>query len=259
MTARHNGVAKLWLLNLFGNAALIAAVYFWLLLPDAHGGQVAASALLALAIVFCGLWLRAGSFAYFRVAEFRDRAIVWRAFRHALRHIIALGVWLMPLVVCEWCLLALLRYTPQFGVWWWQKTSALRFGSPRTVFHAALWILLIVMGLLPAIWLPVGCTVSATGLKAGRIARSFRLLKQPSYWLWYCALVAVGVYVPYKLIWWIPDLDTLAAQAWSAGLRFAVAYAVVISAWIALLLVIGDRLSREDPLIIEQTPQNSRT
>ena len=43
--------------------------YFWLLLPDAHGWQVAASGLLALVVIFFGVWLRAGSFAYFRVAR----------------------------------------------------------------------------------------------------------------------------------------------------------------------------------------------
>ena len=44
MTAKHSGVAKLWLLNLVGNAALLNTVYYWLLLPDAHGWQVAGSA-----------------------------------------------------------------------------------------------------------------------------------------------------------------------------------------------------------------------
>ncbi len=72
------------------------AAFSWLLLPDAHGWQVGASALLALVIIFCGLWLRAGSFAYFRVAEFRDTASVWPAFRLRLSHIIALALWAIP-------------------------------------------------------------------------------------------------------------------------------------------------------------------
>jgi hypothetical protein len=93
MTAKHSGVRKLWLLNLVGNAALLAALYSWLLMPDAHGWQVAVSALAAVVVIFFGLWLRTGTFAYFRVAEFRDNATVWRAFRHALRHLVALAVW----------------------------------------------------------------------------------------------------------------------------------------------------------------------
>ena len=104
MTAKHSGVAKLWLLNLVGNAALLAAVYFWLLMPDAHGWQVAGSALIAVVVIFCGLWLRTGTFAYFRVAEFRDNATVWRAFRHALRHMIALAVWAASFAVLVWLL-----------------------------------------------------------------------------------------------------------------------------------------------------------
>src|ERR1700742_4264118 len=43
MNAKHQGAAKLWLLNLAANAVLLAAVYWWLTLPDAHGWQVGGS------------------------------------------------------------------------------------------------------------------------------------------------------------------------------------------------------------------------
>ena len=251
MNARHKGVAKLWLLNLFGNAALLACVYFWLTLPDAHGWQVAGSALLALVVIFCGLWLRTGSLAYFRVGDFRDNGLAWPAFRHALRHLIALLLWAIPLAILEWLLYSCLKYAPQFGVWWWQKVPLLRFGSPRAVFHAAEWLIWIVMVSLAAIWLPTASTVAAVGLNAARIGRSLRLLKLGSYWLWFCVLVFVGGFLTYKLVWWIPEVSTLSGQAWSAGARLAIAWVLVVSAWIALLLVIGDRLSKIDPITIE--------
>jgi hypothetical protein len=252
MNARHKGVAKLWLLNLFGNAALLACVYFWLVLPDAHGWQVGASALLALVVIFFGLWLRTGSFAYFRIGEFRDNGLAWPAFRHALRHLIALLFWAIPLAVLEWLLYSCLKYAPQFGVWWWQKVPLLRFGSPRAVFHAAEWLIWIVMALLVALWLPAASTVAAAGFSAG-MARSLRLLKMGSYWLWLCVLAFVGGFLTYKLVWWIPEVSTLAGQAWSAGMRLGIAWILVVSAWIALLLVIGDRLSKIDPVTIEST------
>jgi hypothetical protein len=255
MTARHKGVAKLWLLNLIGGAVLIAAVYFWLVLPDAHRSQVAGSALLAITIAFCGVWLRAGSFAYFRVAEFREQGSVWRAFRHALRHIVALAIWAVLLAVLEWLLYSCLQYAPQFGVWLWQQVPALRFGSPRTISHLTEWLIWIAMALLVALWLPVASTVAAAGLKPARMLRSWRLLKRPSYWLWCCALAFAGGYLPYKLVWWIPELNTLKQQAWSAGARFALAYVLLVSAWVALLLVIGDRLSEIDP-ITESNPSS---
>jgi|SRR5579871_682508 len=248
MNARHKGAAKLWLLNLFGNAALLTGVYCFLVLPDAHRSQVAASALLALIVAFGGLWLRAGSFAYFRVADFRDAGCVWRAFRHALRHIIALLIWMVPIAVIEWLLFRCLVYAPQFGVWFWQKVPALRFGSPRAIFHVTEWFTWIAMVLLAIVWLPVASTVAAAGLKPSRMWCSWRLLKRGSYWLWCCVLGFAGGYLPYKVVWWIPALDTLKAQAWSAGLRFLLAYVLLISAWVALLLVIGDRLSQIDPI-----------
>jgi len=253
MSAKHSGVAKLWLLNLVGNAGLLAAVYFWLLMPDAHGWQVGSSAVVAIVVIFFGLWLRTGTFAYFRVAGFRDNATVWRAFRHALRHMVALAVWAIFLVAIVLFLIFIRRYAPQFGVWFWQKApSFLRLGSPRQVFHAADWLLWFLLWVLaPAVWLPIATTVAAAGFRLRRMARSLRVLRRPAYWLWFCALMLVGAYVPYRLVWWTPDLSDLRKQAWSMGLRFFLAYVILITAFVALLLVVGSRTEKEDPEPIE--------
>ena len=246
MTGKHSGVAKLWLLNLFGNAALLAACYFWLLLPDARGWQVAGSGVWALIVIFLGLWLRAATFAYCRLAEFREHSKLWAAFKRSLHHLIALAVCLAPLAGMAWWLFNLRRYTPQFGVWFWQKFSALRFGSPRGIYHAADWSLLILMAVLITLWLPIASTVAAIGFKGPRIGHSLRALTRPGYWAWMIALILIGGLVPYKLVYWVPDLSTLKQQAWSAGARFFFAYVVLITAWISLLLVVGERAEVED-------------
>jgi hypothetical protein len=246
MNAKHSGAAKVWLLNMFGNAVLVAAVYFLLVLPDAHGWLIAMSALLALVVIFFGVWLRVGSFAYFRLEEFRDNAEVGRAFQHSLPHLVALIVWFIPFAAVEWWLFRLRQYAPQFGVWFWQKFSMLRFGNPRGIYHAADWVLWIVMVLLFALWLPVASTVAAIGLKPTRMARALRVVKGPAYWGWVILLLVIGLYLPSKLIWWIPDLSTLTRQVWSAGIRFLLAYTLLISAWVGLLLVAGTRADKED-------------
>jgi hypothetical protein len=247
MTAKHRGVAKLWWLNLFGNAALVAAFYFWLLLPDAHGWQVAGSGVLALIVIFFGVWLRGGSFAYFRLSEFREHAAVWPAFRQALHHLIALVIWVVPLAAAELWLFSMRRYAPQFGVWWWQKVPALRLGSPRAVYHVANAVLLMVMAILVAVWIPAATTVAALGFK-GNIARAWHVLARVKYWLWFILLAIVGVYLSYRLVWWIPDAGSLSKQAWSAGVRFFFAYIVVICAWVSLLLVTGEYVEKENAL-----------
>jgi hypothetical protein len=244
MTAKHSGVAKLWLLDLVGNAALLNTVYYWLLLPDAHGWQVAGSAVVAVVVVFFGVWLRTGTFAYFRVAEFRDNATVWRAFRHALRHMIALAVWAAILAALVWLLWNLRTYTPQAGVWLRQKLNA--GPTPRNMTRDLNWLIVLVVGVILAMWLPIATTVAAAGFRLKRMARSLRVLRRPAYWLWFCVLMLIGVHLPYKLVRWIPDLSDLRRQAWSMGLRFFLAYVILITAWVALLLVVGTRVEKED-------------
>ena len=249
MTAKHSGVAKVWLLNLVGNALLLAAVYLWLTLPDAHGWQVAASGLLAVIVIFFGVWLRTGTFAYFRVAEFREHAAVWRAFRHAMRHMAALFVWAVLVTAVALLLLWCRKFAPQFGVWFWQKSPSFpRFGTPRQVSHAADWLLWLLLWIIvPIVWLPIATTVAAFGIKLRRMMLSLRVLRRLSYWLWFCGLMLSGAYIPYRLVWWIPGLSDLRKQAWSMGLRFFVAYIILISAFVALLLVTGEYVEKEDP------------
>jgi uncharacterized membrane protein len=166
---------------------------------------------------------------------------------------VALAVWAIFLVAIVLFLIFIRRYAPQFGVWFWQKApSFLRLGSPRQVFHAADWLLWFLLWVLaPAVWLPIATTVAAAGFRLRGMARSLRVLRRPAYWLWFCALMLVGAYVPYRLVWWTPDLSDLRKQAWSMGLRFFLAYVILITAFVALLLVVGSRTEKEDPEPIE--------
>jgi hypothetical protein len=239
------GTAKLWLLNLLGNAAALVAVYYWLVIPDAQGWQVAASAVIALAVVFLVAWLRAGTFAYFRLMGFRQQSELWPAFRRALKNLLPLIIWVALFAVLIWLIWSLRVYTPQFGVWLRQKLNA--GPSPRLITRTANWlIILIECVLLPAVVLPVASTIPALGLRFSNIKRSLRVLKRGGFWLWLCLLLLVGGYLPYRLVWWIPTLDTLRAQAWSMGLRFFAAYLLAVTAWIALVWMVGVLGERED-------------
>jgi len=239
-------MAKLWLLNFVGNAAALAAWYLWLLVPDAHGWQVAASVLGALCIVVLVVWLRAGTFAYFRLAEYRDSGAVWRAFRHSLRHLVALALWAIVLAAVLGFVIWLRTYPPQFGVWLWQKLpQSLRFASARQLTQYANCLLWLLMLGAVAKWLPIATTIAVSGF-GKQALRSWRALKRPMYWVWFCVLAFVGAYIPYKLVWWIPNLSDLHKQAWSMGLRFFTAYVLLITAWIALVWMVGVHTERED-------------
>ena len=248
MTTQANraGVAKLWVLNFVGNAAALVAWYFWLLVPDAHGWQVAASVLAALCIIVLIVWLRAGTFAYFRLAEFRDHGAVWRAFRHSLRHLVALALWAVVLAAVLGFVIWLRTYPPQFGVWLWQKLPpSLRIASPRQLTQYANCLLWLLMLGAVAKWLPIATTIAVSGF-GKRALRSWRVLLRPMYWVWFCVLAFVGAYIPYRLVWWIPNVSDLRRQAWSMGLRFFAAYVLLITAWIALVWMVGVYAERED-------------
>lgn len=243
----RSGVLKLWLLNLLGNAAVLGVWYYWLLIPDAHGWQVAWSAVLALVTILFVLWLRAGTLTWFRVSELRNQSAIGPAFRRGWRHAFALAIWFASFVVIAWIIVSAGNYTPQFSVWIRQKVNA--GPPPRSVMHGSDWLLFILLWVvLPAIWVPIASTVAAVGLTGARMLRSLRVLRHPLYWLLFCLLMAMAAWVPYKLVTWVPELTTLHGQAWSAGLRFAAAYIILITSGLGIMWMVGERTDRETPI-----------
>ena len=246
----RTGVLKLWLLNFVANAAVLAVWYLWLVIPDAHGWQVAGSALIALIVVVSVLWLRAGTLAWFRVEEIRGQRSIWPAYRHAKRYVLALGIWVLVFVVLAWILWGTYGYVPQFAVWFRQKLGG--GPSPRNVMRDVNWMLLLIGVLvLPGLWVPMATTISAVGFSAEHIVLSRRVWKSAIYWLWFCLLVGASLYIPYKLVWWIPDLQSLRQQAWSMTGRFLLAYIIAVTGFIAVVWMTALHTDREDPISIE--------
>ena len=160
---------------------------------------------------------------------------------------IPLAIWAAVFAGIAFVLVSAGNYTPQFAVWIRQKANA--GPVPRNVMHGTDWLLFFLLWvLLPAVWAPVAATISAVGFSGSHIARSWRVLRQPLYWVLLCVLIALGAWVPYKLVTWVPEANSIRAQAWSAGLRFAAAYIILITAFVGLAWMVGERTDREDPL-----------
>ena len=252
-TTNRTGVIKLWLLNFVANAALIAVAYFWLTIPDARGWQLAATALVAVAVVASVLWLRAGTLAWFRVAKFRKGETIWLAYRHSLRYVPALAFWVLLFVGTAWLVWGLRDFVPQFAVWIRQKLDG--GPPPRNIMNDLNWLIIFVVGMvMPGLWLPIATTVAASGVHPTHLARSRRVWKRPLYWLSFCLLLGFGVYIPYKLVWWIPDLQGIHQQVWSMGLRFLLAYTIGVTAFIAVVWTTGVFTEREDPIEQKELP-----
>ena len=219
-------------LHLVANAVLLWLAYEWLALPESTVLRLAGSVALALAIVAAASWLHGATFAIFR----KDAKLTMGAsFRTVLRH-------LPPLLLVV--LAAIAIYS--FLAWWavYSATPAAKLASwltlhfrkpvrPATamrVFNAILWMVRWV--LLPADLLPLFSGVAARGWLGfnefgwRRYSRLYRL-EVP-------LLTLCGVWLPFRLLDWVPNVSGFTMEIASFALRIVAAYLLFVSAAMVL-------------------------
>ena len=224
-------IAALWLAQSVGNAIVLALAWWWLSWPDAHVWQVAASFVAAAVIVFIALWLHCGTLACFAAPE----GHLTFCFRRALARIPAFVIWVLLCAALIWGLHWVKSQIPQVSV----RLAQLSGASPRHVYHGANWMALFLQWIvLPAVLLPVAAETSAAGMRGWHV-RALRRLRSGIYWVGFALALIVGVYLPYKLIWWKPHSAALRQELWSFGVRFGVAYLLCVTAWMAFAAVLG--------------------
>lgn len=227
------GTLRLWLVNLVINAVLLAGVWEWLGIGDSSGGQVALTSLFGLALIFIALWLWDGTLAWFSLAPGeRLRAAFARALRtlapFALLVVIAIAVyWLLNRAedrASDWAATAAS----------WLTLKLTRPVHPVSIGRTLLWILRILEWLAaPLVLLPIGASVASDGWRGfgrgafGALCRRWYLLACP-------ALLIAAFWVPYLITHWVPHLKGMRIETASAMVRFAVAWLILITGWIAL-------------------------
>ena len=239
------GAKRVWLLHVAGNAALAALGYAWLWIPDAKIWQVAGSALLGLALVTLVLWLHGATLSFFHATHSGEEARVRTAFRATLPRLPAIWTWLIVFAGLLW-LVGLV----EDQLWNWAATTAswltLKLQKPfkpEKVFEyydniawAVRWLL------VPLALLTLAAQASLSGFSGfGRSGlrsawHSFRSLR---YWAAYVALFLAGHYLPHRLVWWVPGVEGLGAQAASAAARILPAYLLAVTAWLLLLSLLA--------------------
>ncbi|MEO8662870.1 MAG: hypothetical protein ABI693_30700 [Bryobacteraceae bacterium] len=202
----------LWAIQLATNALLAAAVWLWLSVPEATVWQLAGSAWLALLIISGELWLQGVT-----LASFRDPGGA-PPFVATLRRIPALFLWFLTTAALA---AVALRYAPSSKVPWLPEAVA---------------------GTVVLLLLPLASQVAGHGFRGFVQPAAWRPLGQTYFYAGAIFLVALGIYVPYKLIWWIPTLEGIAAQTISLGVRFFAAYLIATTAWFTLTALVS-RLS----------------
>jgi hypothetical protein len=217
--------------HLLGNALLLWLGYTWLGIPESNTAHLLLSVAALLVFICATLWLHGTAFVYFSRETGRG---LRQATVAALRHLPALAA-LAGLAVLLYAALMWangMLDAPAFRVASWLTLTIRKPVPPARVlliFQALVWLLRWL--LLPALLIPPAAAISANGF-AGfkRFARRWELLRSLKVF----ALVLGAVWVPLKLLAWVPKMPNFSAEMASLLVRAAAAY--LLSAGLLLVL-----------------------
>ena len=217
-----------------GNLALFGLTYYWLGLPASSTGKLALSAVLALIILLLVAYLVA--FAFNRDARLSLSRIppmlVW------------LGLLLPVAAVFSWAC----GKTHDVDQWINSGlTLATRTPVNLTYLGKVLATLLAILAI--RLLLPVAARTANSGFEGLRDWRPVKL--SLGYLAASTAYAFAGLWLPWTLFWWIPNLASFEGQMLSFILRVGAAFILYVGAWLIFAgYVRGQTLSpeREHPV-----------
>ena len=225
---------RLILLHIVGNAVVLVAASFWLLIPEEHVWQLLGAGISSLSIVFVFLWIHSGTLAY--AAE-----PVRENLRTTLTPRIGRLLWLLlGVLVLFWCMSIVDGWSDSN----WQISGYLYSKSPswlRPTGGDSAWyrpldylFSIIYWYVLPCLFLPaIAAKVAGSGA-----LRGLGTLCRWQYWLAMAVTTVLGVWVTRLILGWTPG-HTLGAETVSLGLRLALAYVIATVAWLMTAGLLG--------------------
>jgi hypothetical protein len=164
-------------------------------------------------------------------------------FKATLSRFLPIAVWLGLILLLTWLALLLGNYLVS-GTNWTASSLTFRLRRPVTpefVTTVFTWIsAVLVFVVVPVICLPIGSRVALEGF-AGFSWKSLKAVGRFRYWLAYVVLFGLGIWIPYQLVWWIPDVEGFYVETISMVMRVGVAYLVAITAWLLVASLVGKR------------------
>jgi hypothetical protein len=206
--------------HLVGNALLLWLGYYWLGLGESRAVTLVWSAAIAAALLAGTCWLYGGAFAYFRAPG----AGVRSAFQAALRRLWMLAAFAIVVLVIYGLLAKWQDYSgrPAFSIASWltlQLRKPVKPGSVLRVFNAAVWLVRWIA--LPGLFTPL------FAMLAGARGRRWYSIEAPLF-------VLLALWVPLRLLGWVPHAGTFGMEMASFVLRAAAAYLLFVAGGLAL-------------------------
>ncbi len=234
---------RLWLLHFIINAVIVMGAVLWLKIPDASAWQLAAVVVAALLLVIAALWLHGGTLAYFASAHGAGEISLSAAFKTGRRHLLAFAVW-AAIFACVVYAAFQIPDTEAFDSWLRSMMPAFlrRSISLHTVDWVINWLVNFVQYvLIPGLLLPFAVQFASHGFSAlgSNFKAWIQTIAKISYWIWFCVLALLGIYVPNLIANWAPNLSSLALENLSIAVRFALAFGLTVTAWLVLASMLG--------------------
>ncbi len=176
--------------------AVVTMTWFWL--PDSKTWGIVMAAIQVWPVILGAAWLLATTFVFYRRVQMGEDVRLVAVYREGLRRSPALLVWAAILVLALWL--------------------TLRTSAPRWIWIA-----------VPMLLLPLGARMAAEGLRG-----LFRNVWRLRYFFQFALLAAIGVFLPYVLIGWHPNLPGVTLQTASLVVRFLAAYLLAMFSWLIL-------------------------
>jgi hypothetical protein len=222
-------------LHLVANAVLLWLGYYWLGIGESRASTLLWSAAVALFVVVLACSAYGAAFAYFQSDDIRRPLAAWRS---ALRHLLPLSVAAISILVVYFLLAFWSGYsaTPAAKIASYLTLTLRKPVRPSAVLRvldAALW--LVRWMILPAVLLPVIANIARRGWRG--LSSLGTMTRKWWYWLEAPLLLLCAVWLPLKLLGWIPRVNGFGMEALSFALRAGAAYLLFAAAWLALAFV----------------------
>lgn len=236
---------RLWLLQLFGNAAIFLIFVWWLHTSEAHWWQLALQIIQVLFAAVAVLVLHGGTLDYFRNIYEDKTAGMRPAFVNALKHLLALAVCAFVLHVFEHLIGKLDSYEQtlpgylrsEFPAWLRRMISEPRLDA---IYADLVWVLRWIVA--PGLLLPFASSAANRGFR-GLIAFGDwrRAISKRVYWITLVIASVIGVYCVNKLMGWRlnPETATLGGEQASLVIRFFFASLLGVFAWLLTCSMLG--------------------
>jgi hypothetical protein len=236
----------LWAAEFLGNPLLFLGFWLWLLIPEASGAQIFGSLLVAAVVGVAFLTLAGATLSWYVDHHAGETPTLKSVFLKGLKHFLWIAIWALAA-------LAVLKLVDWAGGYEYQMptyvrskmSSGMRNHITEEGLHSFFNFVLAVVTwvLLPALWLPPAAQLAARGLR-GFAREGFRAwgrsLASWQYWVLVIVCAFVGVWLPGKVMDWIPKAGTpLRLETYSMLARLLLSYLLALMAWMLLASTVG--------------------